>query len=77
MLVWITFLPLLGALLLALVPIRNTAALRLLALGVTGVVAILGAGSTGLGGRGGSSITAALYCPPTMIDATSSQRASG
>ena len=43
MLVWITFLPLLGALFLALVPTRNTAALRLVALGVTGVVAILGA----------------------------------
>jgi len=41
-LVWITFLPLAGALLLALLPGRATGLLRLVALGVTTVVAVLG-----------------------------------
>ena len=42
MLVWITFLPLLGALLVALVPGNQRRLLRLVALAVTSVVAVLG-----------------------------------
>ncbi|MEM7308516.1 MAG: NADH-quinone oxidoreductase subunit M [Planctomycetota bacterium] len=42
LLVCITFLPLLGALVLALAPVRNDGLLRLIALACTGVVAVLG-----------------------------------
>jgi len=41
-LVWITFLPLLGALLIGFLPRENKALLRTVALGVTSIVAILG-----------------------------------
>ena len=41
-LAWITFLPLLGALAVMLVPRANTRALRLVALAVTSIVALLG-----------------------------------